>query len=41
VTHADVELAAGLRHGVLQERDRESMAALVAFAGANGWRVAP
>ena len=35
-----VELAAGLLRGVLQEHDREAIAALEAFASANGWRVA-
>lgn len=31
---------AGLLRGVLQEHDREAMAALIAFADANGWRLA-
>jgi hypothetical protein len=39
-TLADVELAAGLLRGVLQEHDWEAVAALEAFATANGWRLA-
>ena len=39
-TLADVELAAGLLLGVVQEHDREAMAALSAFADAKGWRLA-
>jgi hypothetical protein len=39
-TLTDVELVAGLLRGVLQEHDREAMAALTAIADANGWRLA-
>ena len=39
-TLTDGELVAGLLRGVLQEHDREAMAALTAFADANGWQLA-
>jgi hypothetical protein len=39
-TLTDVELVTGLLRGVLQEHDREAIAALTAFADAHGWRLA-
>lgn len=40
VTLSDVELVTGLLRGVLQEHDREAVAALIAFADAHGWQLA-